>query len=70
MLRDTDPEGPTWKGGLNRASVLPALYDKLGERCIVPNPFAMEGNPVPIRLQIKGGGRWDLVNGPLWRSHY
>ena len=62
MLRDTDPEGPKWKGGLNRASVLPALYDKLGERCIVPNPFAMEG--IPFRYDSdKGGGRWDIVNG-------
>ena len=42
MLRDTDPEGPEWKGGLNRASVLPALYDKLGERCIVPKPIRHE----------------------------
>ena len=62
MLRDTDPEGPTWKGGLNRASVLPALYDTLGERCIVPNPFAMEGTPFRYDSD-KGGARWDLVNG-------
>ena len=62
MLRDTDPEGPEWKGGLNRASVLPALYDKLGERCIVPNPFAMEGTPF-LYDSDKGGGRWDIVNG-------
>ena len=62
MLRDTDAEGPKWKGGLNRASVLPALYDKLGERCIVPNPFAMEGTPFQYNSD-KGGTRWDLVNG-------
>ena len=61
MLRDTDPEGPKWKGGLNRASVLPALYDKLGERCIVPNPFAMEGSPFQYDSN-KGSTRWDLVN--------
>ena len=61
MLRDTDPEGPKWKGGLNRASVLPALYDKLGERCIVPNPFAMEGTPFQYDSD-KGGGRWNIVN--------
>ncbi len=61
MLRDTDPEGPQWKGGLNRASVLPALYDKLGERCIVPNPFAMEGTPFRYDSD-KGGGRWNIVN--------
>ena len=62
MLRDTDSEGPTWKGGLNRASVLPALYDKLGERCIVPNPFAMEGTPFQYDSN-KGSTRWDIVNG-------
>ena len=62
MLRDTDPEGPEWKGGLNRASVLPALYDKLGERCIVPNPFAMEGTPFQYNSD-KGGTRWNIVNG-------
>ncbi len=61
MLRDTDPEGPEWKGGLNRASVLPALYDKLGERCIVPNPFAMEVSPFQYDSD-KGSIRWDLVN--------
>jgi ABC-type Fe3+ transport system substrate-binding protein len=62
MLRDTDPEGPQWKGGLNRASVLPALYEKLGERCIVPNPFAMDGIPFQYNSD-KGGTRWDIVNG-------
>ena len=61
MLRDTDAEGPEWKGGLNRASVLPALYDKLGERCIVPNPFAMEGSPFQYDSD-KGGTRWNIVN--------
>ena len=61
MLRDTDPEGPKWKGGLNRASVLPALYDTLGERCIVPNPFAMEGSPFQYNSD-KGGDRWNIVN--------
>ena len=61
MLRDTDPEGPKWKGGLNRASVLPTLYEKLGERCIVPNPFAMEGTPFQYDSK-KGGTRWNIVN--------
>ena len=61
MLRDTDSEGPKWKGGLNRASVLPALYDKLGDRCIVPNPFAMEGTPFQYNSD-KGGTRWNIVN--------
>ena len=62
MLRDTDAEGPKWKGGLNRASVLPALYDKLGERCTVPNPFTMEGTPFQYNSD-KGSKRWDIVNG-------
>jgi ABC-type Fe3+ transport system substrate-binding protein len=58
----TDPEGPEWKGGLNRASVLPALYDKLGERRTVPNPFTMEGTPFQYNSD-KGSKRWDIVNG-------
>ncbi|MCY3743273.1 MAG: extracellular solute-binding protein [Candidatus Poribacteria bacterium] len=61
LNKTTDPEGPEWKGGLNRASVLPALYDKLGERCIVPNPFAMEGTPFQYDSK-KGGTRWNIVN--------
>lgn len=61
MLPDTDPEGPQWKGGLNRASVLPALYDKLGERCIVTNPFTLEFTPFRYDAG-KGGARWDIVN--------
>ena len=61
MLRDTDPEGPKWKGGLNRASVLPALYEKLSERSTVPNPFTMEGTPFQYNSD-KGSKRWDLVN--------
>ena len=62
MLRDTDPEGPEWKGGLNRASVLPVLYDELGERCIVPNPFSTAGN-LFLYNSDKGSTRWDIVNG-------
>ena len=62
MLRDTDSEGPEWKGGLNRASVLPALYDKLGERCTVPNPFSTEANLFQYNSD-KGSTRWDIVNG-------
>lgn len=61
MLRHTDSEGPKWEGGLNRASVLPALYDKLGDRCVVPNPFAMEGAPF-LYDSDKGGTRWNIVN--------
>ena len=61
MLRDSDPEGPKWKGGLNRASVLPALYDKLGDRCVVTNPFALQLTPFPYDAE-KGSTRWDIVN--------
>ncbi len=61
MLRDTDPEGPKWKGGLNRASVLPALYDKLGERGVVPNPFTLETPPFQYNSD-KGGARWSIIN--------
>ncbi len=61
MLPDTDPEGPTWAGGLNRASVLPALYDKLGDRCIVTNPFTLGFTPFQYDAK-KGGARWDIVN--------
>ncbi|MCG9128307.1 ABC transporter substrate-binding protein [Candidatus Poribacteria bacterium] len=61
MLRDSDPEGPEWKGGLNRASVLPSLYDKLGDRCVVTNPFALKIIPFPYDAN-KGSTRWDIVN--------
>lgn len=61
MLRDSDDEGPKWKGGLNRASVLPALYDKLGDRCVVTNPFDLELSPFPYDAE-KGSARWDIVN--------
>ena len=61
MLRDTDEEGPKWKGGLNRASVLPALYDELGDRCVVNNPFTLELSPFPYDAD-KGSARWDIVN--------
>ena len=61
MLPDSDPEGPEWEGGLNRASVLPALYDKLGDRCIVTNPFTLGFTPFQYDAD-KGGTRWDIVN--------
>jgi ABC-type Fe3+ transport system substrate-binding protein len=61
MLRNSDPEGPKWEGGLNRASVLPALYDELGDRCVVTNPFALELSPFPYDAE-KGSTRWDIVN--------
>lgn len=61
MLRDSDEEGPEWKGGLNRASVLPGLYDELGDRCVVTNPFALEISPFPYDAD-KGSTRWDIVD--------
>ena len=60
VLRDTDPEGPKWKGGLNRSSVIPALYDELGERCVAANPFELDLNPIDYDA-VKGGVRWDIV---------
>ena len=60
MLRDADPEGPKWKGGLNRCSVVPVLYDELGDRCVVPNPFKMDLTPIAYDA-AKGGIRWDIV---------
>ena len=60
VLRDTDPEGPTWKGGLNRSSVIPALYDELGDRCVAANPFELELTPIDYDA-VKGGIRWDIV---------
>ena len=61
VLRDDDPEGPKWRGGLNRASVIPELYDGLGDRCVVINPFKRELNPIQYDA-AKGGERWALVN--------
>ena len=61
MLPEDDPEGPKWEGGLNRASVLPKLYDKLGEKSIVSNPFKMQNPPFPYDAD-KGSKRWDIVN--------
>ena len=61
VLRDDDPEGPKWRGGLNRASVVPELYDELGDRCVVINPFKRELNPIQYDA-AKGGERWALVN--------
>ena len=61
MLRDTEKDGPKWKGGLNRGSVLPELYDKLGERCVVTNPFTLKNPPFPYDANT-GSTRWDIVN--------
>jgi ABC-type Fe3+ transport system substrate-binding protein len=60
VLRDTDPEGPRWEGGLNRCSVIPALYDELGERCVATNPFKLDLTPIEYDA-AKGGLRWDIV---------
>ena len=60
MLRKTDPEGPK-EYELNRCSVIPLLFDELGERCVVSNPF--QQNLTPIRYDAeKGGKRWDVVS--------
>ena len=61
MLRDTDPEGPQWKGGLNRCAVIPALYEALGDRCVVDNPFKLDLHPIEYDA-AKGGVRWDIVS--------
>ncbi|MAJ72478.1 hypothetical protein CMK13_05690 [Candidatus Poribacteria bacterium] len=61
LLRDTDPEGPKIKGGLNRASVLPFLYDELGDRSVVSNPF--ESTLTPIQYDpVKGSSRTKVLN--------
>ena len=60
-MPNSDPEGPKWPGGLNRASVIPSLYDKLGEKCVVPNPFTRNLTPIQYDAE-KGGIRWDIVS--------
>ena len=60
MLRDTDPEGPK-EFELNRSSVIPALYDELGKRCVVSNPFQLDLTPIRYDAE-KGGKRWDIVS--------
>ncbi len=61
MLPDTDKDGPKWKGGINRSSIMPSLYDKLTDRYFVTNPFSSELTPFPYDSNI-GGARWDIVN--------
>ena len=61
MLPDNDPEGPNWEGGLNRASVIPTLYDILGDRSFVTNPFNLQVPSFPYDAE-KGSKRWDIVN--------
>ena len=61
LLRDSDPEGPKRKGGLNRASVLPALYDELGDRSVVDNPFKSDLSPIQYD-PVKGGSRAKVLN--------
>ncbi len=61
MLPDTDREGPKWTGGINRSSVIPALYEQLKDRYFVTNPFSSQLTPFPYDSN-KGGARWDIVN--------
>ena len=63
MLPEDDPEGPNWEGGLNRASVIPTLYDELGERSVsfVINPFNLQTKPFPYNAEV-GSKRWDIVD--------
>ena len=60
MLRKGEPDGPQ-EFNLNRASVLPSLYDELGDRSVVPvNPFKIKSN---FRHDFqKGSDRWVIVN--------
>jgi len=60
VLSNTDPEGPKWTSALYRPTIIPELYEILGQRCIVPNPFTQK--IVPIQYDpLKGGTRWKLV---------
>jgi ABC-type Fe3+ transport system substrate-binding protein len=60
MLPQGDPQGPK-TAVLARASVIPALYDELGKRSVVPeNPFRVKNT---IRYDWeKSSKRWSLVN--------
>ena len=60
MLKKGEPDGPK-EFNLNRASVLPELYEKLGERnTISVNPFTFESD---FKYDFtKGGDRWVIVN--------
>lgn len=60
MLPITDPDGPK-EYELNRCSVIPTLYDELGERCTVSNPFELKLTPIRYNAE-KGGKRWDIVS--------
>ena len=60
VLSNTDPEGPKWNSPLYRPAIIPRLYETLGQRCTVPNPFAQK--IVPIQYDpLKGGTRWKMV---------
>lgn len=60
MLPMGHPDGPK-TDNLARASVIPALYDEVGDDSIVgENPFALK-NTVKYDAD-KGGKRWSLVN--------
>ncbi|HIE30209.1 TPA: extracellular solute-binding protein [Candidatus Poribacteria bacterium] len=60
MLKRGEPDGPK-KFNLNRASVLPKLHEKLGERSSVSvNPFTFKSD-FKYDFQ-KGSDRWVIVN--------
>ena len=60
ILSNTDPEGPKWTSPLYRPTIIPELYEILGQRCTGPNPFTQK--VVPIQYDpLKGGARWKLV---------
>ncbi|MFQ6043639.1 MAG: ABC transporter substrate-binding protein [Candidatus Poribacteria bacterium] len=60
MLKKGEPDGPK-KFNLNRASVLPELYEKLGKRnTISVNPFTFKSD-FKYDFQ-KGDDRWVIVN--------
>ncbi|MBM3241536.1 extracellular solute-binding protein [Candidatus Poribacteria bacterium] len=60
MLKKGEPDGPK-QFNLNRGSVLPELYEKLGKRSSVPvNPFQFKSN-FKYDFQ-KGGDLWTILN--------
>jgi spermidine/putrescine-binding protein len=60
MLKKGEPDGPK-QFNLNRGSVLPELYEKLGKRSSVPiNPFQFKSD-FKYDFQ-KGGDQWTILN--------
>jgi len=61
MLPVNDPEGPE-EFSLQRASVMPHLYDKLEDRTVIPiNPFDIKTGVLEYDNE-KGSTRWNIVN--------